>query len=217
MPGTLSKLAVHVEGKDDLHSMVQLLIRHGVDYDSKPWPPEFPKFVDSEGSESLLAGIPLAVKLSTDKTIGFVLDADSPVASRWEAVRGRLKEAEVDTPEAPPADGFIGKSSKWRARVGVWLMPDNQHPGTLETFLSELVATDDPLIDHAATATATAKQLGATFPEPDTKKATLHAWLAWQKEPGRPYGTAIRARYFGVDSPAAEQFVAWFKRLFAIP
>ncbi len=82
--------------------------------------------------------------------------------------------------------------------------------------ISELVAADDPLIDHATTATATAKQLGAKFSKPDTKKATLHTWLAWQKEPGKPYGTAIRARYFRVDSPAAQQFVAWFKRLFTI-
>lgn len=169
MPGTVGKSEVRVEGKNDLHSMVQLLIRHGVNYDSKPWPPEFPRFVDSEGFEKLLKGIPLAVELGTGNTIGFVLDADSPLASRWAAVRGQLQKVEVETPDTPPPEGFVGKSEKYRTRVGVWLMPDNQRPGTLETFLSV------------------------------------------------PYGTAICARYFGVGSAAAQQFVAWFKALFAIP
>ena len=58
--------------------------------------------------------------------------------------------------------------------------------------------------------------LGALFSEPDKMKAILHAWLAWQEEPGCPYGTAIRAKYFGDDSPAATKFVAWFRRLFEI-
>ncbi len=217
MAGALSRPKIRVEGKNDLHSMVQLLIRHGLDYDSEPWPPEFPEFIDSESCEKLLAGMPLAVELGTDRTIGFVLDADSPLASRWEAVRGQLRKVGVDTPNAPPPGGFIGESPKYQARVGVWLMPDNQRPGTLETFLSDLVAADDPLIDHATTATTDAKQLGAKFSEPDTKKAVLHAWLAWQKRPGVPYGTAICAKYFGVDSPAAMRFVDWFKTLFAIP
>ena len=45
-------------------------------------------------------------------------------------------------------------------------------------------------------------------------KAVLHAWLAWQQRPGRPYGTAITARYIGHDSPAALRFVEWFQRVF---
>ena len=56
---------------------------------------------------------------------------------------------------------------------------------------------------------------GASYPDGDVRKAVLHAWLAWQQEPGLPYGTAIRARYFMHDSPVAARFVAWFRRLFA--
>ncbi len=55
---------------------------------------------------------------------------------------------------------------------------------------------------------------GAAFPEAKRLKAVLHTWLAWQERPGVPYGLAIKARYFGHDSPAARAFVEWFRRVF---
>ena len=216
MPGKMGASTVLVEGKDDLSVMVHLLIRHGIPYDCKPWPPSLPTFKPTGGVEELLSGMALAVKISTNKTIGFVLDADSPLASRWDAVRRQLEQVEIDTPQTPPTDGFIGESPKYRAKVGVWLMPDNQQDGRLETLLQSLIDENDALINHAGQATCEAKWLGAKFSTPDLAKATLHAWLAWQERPGLPYGTAIRAKYFGIDSPAAQQFVDWFKRLFAI-
>ena len=114
----------------------------------------------------------------------------------------------------------MGESDAYNARVGVWLMPDNQEEGihgegTLERFLETLVDDDDSLFRYAREATARAKtDHGASYPDGDIRKAVLHAWLAWQKEPGLPYGTAIRARYFMHDSPVAARFVAWFRRLF---
>ncbi len=41
------------------------------------------------------------------------------------------------------------------------------------------------------------------------------AYLAWHAErPGMPFGTALTAEVLGRDSPEAQTFVAWFKRLF---
>ena len=51
----------------------------------------------------------------------------------------------------------------------------------------------------------------------DKPKALLHTWLAWQKNPGRPYGTAITEKY--LDNPHAQEadlFLDWFKRHFQI-
>src|SRR5207253_6469977 len=110
----------------------------------------------------------------------------------------------------------IGESPTFKTRVGIWLMPDNQHDGTLDTFLRDLVQAADPLIGHAETATDTASQLGARFPAVHRLKAVLHAWLAWQEVPGKPYGTAIKAQYFRHDTPAALKFVEWFKSLYRI-
>ncbi len=216
MPASMERSSLHVEGPDDLHSIVHLLIRHGIDYDAKPWPSAFPKFKPVGNVESLLDGIETAVELSTGRAVGFVLDADSPLLDRWHAVRDRLRRAGVDAPDKPAAQGFVGHSSTFRSTVGVWLMPDNQHDGKLETLLKTLIDEHDVLIDHATKATNTATGLGAKFPKVDHIKAVIHTWLAWQEEPGRPYGTAIRAKYFRHESPAAVAFVAWFKRLYGI-
>ena len=42
----------------------------------------------------------------------------------------------------------------------------------------------------------------------------MHVWLAWQRKPGLPYGTAIKARYFRDDTPVALAFVEWYRRVF---
>lgn len=217
MPETLERSKLHVEGSDDLHCVVHLLIRHGVSYDTQPWPNDLPKIEEKKGIEKLLDGIETAVKVSTGRIIGFLLDADTPLADRWMAVRERLRSVNVqNVPGAPPVGGFIGHSTKYKSRVGVWLMPDNQQDGKLEDFLRGLVDESHPLIGHAETSTDAAKALGATFTAADRIKAIIHAWLAWQEEPGLPYGTAMKARYFLHDTANARQFVEWFKCLYEI-
>ena len=64
--------------------------------------------------------------------------------------------------------------------------------------------------------TGSSAEIDRRFPPVDRLKAILHTWLAWQQEPGRPYGTAVGARFFRHDSPAALAFLAWFKRLFSV-
>ncbi len=42
----------------------------------------------------------------------------------------------------------------------------------------------------------------------------MHTWLAWQSEPGEPYGTAIRAGYLNASVPQVDGLAAWLERLF---
>jgi len=208
---------LRVEGKDDLHALVHLLLLHGIPFDATPAPPQLPKLKEMDGIANLLEGMEKAVQSADGLPVGFVLDADSPLSDRWAQVRGRLTSVNVETPEIPPREGFIGESGKFKCRVGVWLMPDNQHDGKLETFLRELIDGGDPLIGHACSATEEAVSKGAKFRGVDTIKAEVHAWLAWQKRPGEPFGRAIQAKYFQHNSPAAGAFVAWFKTLYGLP
>jgi hypothetical protein len=207
---------LHVEGKDDFNSIIHLMRWHGVDYDPKPWPAEFPEIKVIGSIEAVLEGMEPAIAASTGKTVGFVLDADSPIRSRWEAVMARLTKMGVAVPSSPSADGFIGESTNLKVRVGVWLMPDNVNDGILEDFLREVIETDD-LSQLAASATEEAKSKGAKFRDVDRSKAMVHAWLAWQAEPGLPFGTAIRAKYFRADLPAGKRFATWFRKLYGIP
>lgn len=154
------------------------------------------------------------MKFSTGHSVGFVLDADEAAESSWQAVRGRLSFLDPRPPTELPATGFIANVPDYRARVGVWLMPDNRTSGALEHFLKDLVDENDPLLALAHESTAAAHERGATFPEVKHMKAVIHAWLSWQEEPGRPFGTAIAAKYFNADSEAALSFLRWFDELY---
>ena len=218
MPASEPRSRLHVEGTDDSHALRHLLIRHGMDYDRQPWPLELPSIENLGGKPGLLAGAETAVRVSNNRSIGFVLDANSSILDGWNAISSRLRRVGVATPDEIPQEGFVGEAETYRARVGVWLMPDNQREGTLEHFLRDLVRGGDPLLPYAEEAATHAKdELGAEFSADDADKAVLHTWLAWQQEPGLPYGTAMRARYFRDDSPAARAFVTWFCAVFNIP
>jgi hypothetical protein len=45
-------------------------------------------------------------------------------------------------------------------------------------------------------------------------EACIHTWLAWQKEPGKPMGVAITARYLDATTSHAQQLISWIRRLF---
>ena len=206
---------LRVEGIDDENAIRHLLIRHGVDFEPETWPAWVPYINQADDKDKLLLSVKVSVSTNTDRAVGFVLDADSSLQDRWRAMLLRLRDAGVDAPDSVPPEGFVGESQTYRTRVGVWLMPDNRRDGTLEDFLETLIEEADPLLPHAQESTMLAKKLhGAQFRDVDEKKAVLHAWLAWQRRPGVPYGTAIRARYFRQDSPVAQRFVAWFRRVF---
>jgi hypothetical protein len=96
-------------------------------------------------------------------------------------------------------------------------MPDcATDAGKLEDLLDTLILHGDKLRPHARKSTDAAKKLGATFPSRDTIKAQIHCWLAWQEDPGKPFGTAINAKFFIHDSPQALAFLRWLKRLYGL-
>lgn len=99
-------------------------------------------------------------------------------------------------------------------RLGVWIMPDNQKSGTLEDFLRFLVPQPTILFDHVRNSVAAIPEGERRFKPLDEPKAIIHTWLAWQKEPGRPFGTAITARFLDPNVPEVDVLVAWLNRLF---
>jgi len=52
---------LHVEGDDDQHALVHLLIKHRIDYDTKPWPMEFPEFKAVGNDVKVLRGMETAI------------------------------------------------------------------------------------------------------------------------------------------------------------
>ena len=210
-PSERSPYRLLVEGSDDRHSVIHLLARHDFNWDDASMARPFVK--EADGIQKLLDAFPVALKASYER-IGIVADADAHLSDRWDQFRNRAISVGVNLPERPEPGGTIVPGLRPSSRVGIWLMPDNSSPGILEDFLSRLVPGEDTIWDHAGEVVAEARRLGARCREVDHLKSSLHTWLAWQEDPGLPFGTALRAQVFRHDSEDALRFVAWFRRLF---
>lgn len=207
-----------VEGKNDKWPLIALLERHGFDWKDDGRIRPYVEETGGVGKGKLLDEKLLGVTLKSIERVGLVLDADPPPANRWEQARDLLRKLGVEMPDQPDPAGLVvvypGAGSAQRKRLGLWLMPDNQRRGILEDFLSTLVPPGDPLWPLAEEATRKARAQGARLSERDLAKGYLHTWLAWQEEPGLPFGTAVTSQILGNDSAEARAFVAWFHRLF---
>jgi hypothetical protein len=200
-----------VEGSDDKHSVINLMARHGFNWDNED---TIRPYVSSEGGvPRLLAAFPVVLK-GTYSRVGIILDSDLSLAVRWAQIRDRARKVDVDLPASPEPEGTVVPGRLPDSLFGVWLMPDNSSPGTLENFLGKLAPADNPCWVYADEAVREARRRGAPCQEKDHAKSLLHTWLAWQEEPGLPFGTALKSEYFGKDSDEANRFVSWFRRLF---
>ena len=212
-----AKPALCVESQHYGFVVINLVKKHGVNWPDDDRPVDVKNCKNDTGVIVAIQNEIDAAK-GTGRAAGFIIDIDTTAGTRWAQVKRALKAVGLNPPAQPVAGGYIEESTTLNVRVGVWLMPDNQlHQGDLEDFLKTLLPLNDALYSFAEKSSADALSNGAKFANPkDRKKANLHCWLAWQEEPGAPYGQAIYREYFESHSAQAKAFVAWFKSLFRI-
>lgn len=210
-PSPKSTYRLLVEGTDDKNSVIHLLKRHNYDWDDNSF--ARPYIQQTGGITGLLDEIPVTLKGPYNR-LGVLVDADVSLSNRWAQLRRHAAKAGLELPDAPREKGTILAGLRPGSRIGFWLMPDNSSPGHLENFLHKLVPAEDSTWSWADEVVREARQRGARCKEIDHLKSALHTWLAWQQEPGLPFGTALRAQVFRHDTEDALRFVAWFKRLF---
>jgi hypothetical protein len=213
-PPERSPYQLRVEGRDDVHCVIHLLKQSGYDWDD---PRILHPYLEGAGGIEPLLDLVGVLFAGPYARAGLVLDANSAPAARWVELRRRAARAGVELPETPDPAGTVIPGARPGSRVGIWLMPDNSSPGALEDFLGEMVPPDDPCWSYAGEAAVEARNRGARCPEKHHKKSQLHTWLAWQEDPGNPFGTAIRSQAFRIDGDLAGRFVTWFRRLFVDP
>ncbi len=154
------------------------------------------------------------LKASGLERIGIVVDADTDLQSRWLKLCDALPRiGYTDLPTAPVPSGTIIEQVNYPT-VGIWVMPDNRLPGTLEDFVGFLRPADDTLWTRAGEAVAQIPSQERLFKPQMTIKAHIHTWLAWQEEPGTAMGQAISKRYLDATSSHALLLVDWLRRLF---
>ena len=147
--------------------------------------------------------------------LGIVIDADTDLSNRWKKVVNILEKIGYENiPPHPNPNGTIIEQEN-RLKFGVWIMPDNRERGYLETFLTFLVPENNKSWEYAKISVAGLEDKPFIKQKVDhTTKAEIHTFLAWQEEPGKPFGTAITAKYLEVNNPRCEIFVEWLNRLF---
>jgi hypothetical protein len=202
-----SKNLILVEGKDEEHVFGHLFHHHGIqkgiiDLKSK------------DGIDNLLDTLPVELRASELESLGIVVDADTNLNSRWDALRNILTKAGYPLiPRDPLPDGSIFQHEDMPI-VGVWLMPDNRTPGMLEDFVGFLVPQGNPLWPRASDCLKEIPEKHRCFTLNHQIKAHIHTWLAWQEEPGTPLGLAITKRYLDAETMHAKKLIDWIRRLF---
>jgi hypothetical protein len=127
-----------VEGKQDRFVIPELIEANGIDWGSKDDPVVFIR--DFDGYQGLVNPDVIATELQASGLIslGIMIDADDDPISRWQSIRNASLISIPDLPTTLPSDGLIHTTSMG-IRFGVWIMPDNEMCGMLETFLTYIM------------------------------------------------------------------------------
>jgi hypothetical protein len=221
------KRILFVEGPDDQHTIWALCEHFQV---AETFAVEVPdgkgkinlkaRASEKGGDKNVLkaADLNLIEGSSAIERLGIVLDAD-PDKNQWERVIAILKRAGYEhLPKQPDAQGTI-LTQDFLPTFGLWLMPDNQVRGVLEDFLALLVPDAETNEVWAKAVKCSEEVLDEVtaekrFAGKDVSKARMYAYLAWQKECGKPFGQAITAKYLQAGKPESAAFANWLQRLF---
>ena len=148
------------EGKDEQYLLPELLELAGV-----PWPKPPPVFIHQTDGVATLLDLDTveAIYKEPDRTaLGLVVDANGDVAARWNRARTMLTAIAPGFPRELSTLGIIHQEPAG-PRLGLWLMPDNERAGMLETLLLAIRKDDPPVWTHVTAAVVEAKRVGAPF------------------------------------------------------
>ena len=168
------------------------------------------EFVKVAGSISKIQAV-LEEELDTPDVqyIGIIVDADKKGAmARLKSLLDFIqKKVGVSLPSAKLTENGFGYQFMDDLYIGIWVMPDNKNEGYLEHFIGSMIDDDDKTWQFVQ---EKVKELAAQnfckFTEIKKQKALVHTYLAWQKTPGLPMGTAVSAGYFNIKNPLVEHF-----------
>lgn len=210
-----------VEGKDGI-VLTNILMKYIQKTPPKGYETskKYKRFVKEAGGFDNVEKTLLEILEKPDFTnIGLVVDADfKGVTHRLAQVEAMIKNIfqlhQLDNFDLTQ-NGVIWKYEQ--LTLGIWIMPDNQSNGYLEHFVATMINEDDKLWSFAKEKTDELTQTDfCPFTEVKYQKAYLQTFLAWQKNPGLPMGTAIQAKYLPNKSPLTNRFVTWFKNTFEL-
>ena len=141
------------------------------------------------------------------RALAIVLDAEADVSATFQSVRDALTAAELPAPAGP------GEIVDGALRVGVFLVPDNQSPGKIETLCLRSVE-DDPAWSCLDVFFNCVRENGSALPA-NMDKARAQAFLATRPQPDLPVGLAALEGYWRFESPAFVPLITFLRQLSA--
>jgi hypothetical protein len=214
-----------VEGKDDLNVIAHILKANGhegkIHIKDQEGVTNIQNNLEVNIFEQLLEDFKTELKQSELKILGIVVDANGNAQSRWKSLANKLKDLNYeDVPKNANPNGTILKNNKTGLPpIGVWLMPNNVDSGMLEDFVGLLIPNEQENLWKLAenTVSSIPDKERRFSKEPDhSSKAKIHTYLAWQKDPGKPFGVAIREKFLDVNAQNAGNLMNWLTELFEI-
>lgn len=203
-----------VEGAEELRVIPQLMAANGVTWNRGEEPLNI---INCDGVENLLKPKYISAQLKTPNGLthlGIIIDADEEPDNRWKSLYNACLPNIPNLPQNLPAAGLI-ITLESGIKFGVWMMPDNQSRGMLETFLAYLVP-DNNLWQYTQNKVIEAKQQGATYRDYHLDKANIHTYLAWQDPPGKQLHDAVKQRILNQSYPQSANFLRWLQELYEI-
>lgn len=137
------------------------------------------------------------------RAVAVVLDAETDASATFQSVRDALIAAGLPV---PGASGGIAEGS---LKVGVFLVPDNQSAGKIETLCLESVR-DDPAWSCLDVFFSCVSERGGVMPE-NIDKARAQAFLATRANPALPVGLAAEEGYWRFDTAAFQSLVTFLR------
>jgi hypothetical protein len=161
---------------------------------------------------------------SENISIGIIVDADdTKKVNRRDSLTDALQTSGFATGteikkirDTLSGDAYLeDKSTTANIRVGIWIMPNNQDEGDLETFVASLVPEQkNNLLLKLAEESLVKAQSIATYKIP-ASKGLIYTYLAWQRQPGKPFWHKATTKYLDITVPEAQKLADWLTRLFA--
>ncbi|MDZ8085405.1 MAG: DUF3226 domain-containing protein [Nostoc sp. DedQUE12b] len=203
-----------VEGQEDLRVIPELIEKNGIRWGENKRE-AIVSIQDCEGYENIDANlISTELQASGLTHLGVIIDADEDLPARWTSIRNACLPSIPDIPEEISEAGLI-HVTKNGIKFGIWIMPDNQMRGMLESFLGYMIRDESETIwQYAQEVAQEAKSKGASFKDSYLDKAKIYTWLAWQEEPGRQLHQAIKYEILNSQHPKVQTFLIWFKNLY---
>jgi len=167
------------------------------------------------GIEFILKRLLSALKDESLTSIGVVVDADSNIEAAFSLISNALKQIKKIEIGQLKESGLIIQLTESQ-KFGLWIWPNNSAKGDLESLLHSIVPKNDVVFHYSQTIVSQLieKKINP-FKEKDQRKAEIYTWLAWQEEPGQPFGKAVKFSYFNLETETCNNFKSWLQRLYS--